>query len=68
MDSRSVAIPPLSGRTALPTVQRRYALAIPLLKDGLPIGLITKTDPSDHDADLGDHDRPIQVIMMLRSE
>jgi hypothetical protein len=68
MDSRSVAIPPLSGWTALPTVQRRYALAIPLLKDGLPISLITKTDPRDHDADLSDHDRPISMITMLRSE
>jgi hypothetical protein len=49
MDSRSVAIPPLSERTALPTAQRRYLPAIALI-----------TMP-----DLADHDRPIPVITML---
>ena len=30
-------------------------------------GVITMTDPGGHDADPGDHDRPIRVITMLRS-
>jgi hypothetical protein len=27
----------------------------------------TRTDPGDHDADVGDHDRPIRLPTMLRS-
>ena len=58
-------------RMAPSAVQRRYAPAILPKEDALPRarrGVITMTDLRDHDADLGDHDRPILVIAMDRSE
>jgi len=49
------------------TVQRPYALGHPP-RGGCPTGrVVTRTDLRDHEADLGDHHRPICVIAMHRS-
>jgi hypothetical protein len=65
MDSRSVAMPPPFGRTARPTIQRRYRSAIPLPEDAREPGS-RRAIPVIMMADLSDHDRPIWVIMMDR--
>jgi hypothetical protein len=69
MDSLSVAIALLvEGDGPLWTIQRRYTLCSS--PPSAPVsgasqqGLITTSDPRDHDADPADHDGPIHVITM----
>jgi hypothetical protein len=64
---RGIATPRPFWEAGASTVQRPYALGHPP-RGGCPTGrVVTRTDLRDHEADLGDHHRPICVIAMHRS-